>query len=102
MIEQHDGRQRRCPMLGHPVAFSYCRAPGTSTPCRRIYDCWWETFDIVEFMDAHYDQETRDLLQKAPQQKMASLFEIMQQAQQRLNDSEKSNSGTSGKHREEL
>ena len=55
MITEHDAKKRRCPMLGHEVAFSYCREPGSETPCRKIFDCWWETFDVSAFINDHYD-----------------------------------------------
>ena len=35
-------------MLGHDLTFAYCRAPAKQLPCRKILDCWFETFDVGE------------------------------------------------------
>jgi len=70
-------------MLGHDLTFAYCRAPGQDLPCRKIYDCWWQDFDIATFMAAHYPTQTIDSLQAAKPPKILSLLEIIEQAQQR-------------------
>jgi len=50
MEDQYDQRQRRCPRLGGPVTFLYCRTCGDETmPCFKVLDCWWELFDVVAF-----------------------------------------------------
>ncbi|MBD3274883.1 MAG: hypothetical protein GF372_06200 [Candidatus Marinimicrobia bacterium] len=87
MITDHDNKSRRCPMLGHPVQFSYCREPGQEIPCRKIFDCWWETFDIQSYMDTHYDEEIIAKITEPPKPKMSSLAELIQQAQERTADS---------------
>ena len=39
---------RRCPRLGGEVAFGYCKVcGGEKTPCFKVFDCWWERFDVV-------------------------------------------------------
>jgi len=83
MIEEHDQKTRRCPMLGHELAFSYCRHPGQETPCRRIFDCWWERFDIAAFMQAHYDPDILAEIRRPRQSKVASLAELIERAQKR-------------------
>jgi len=81
-IHSHDHRERRCPMLGHQVLFSYCRQPASELPCRRIFDCWWQTFDVQTFLRAQYDDEAiRKIL--APQKpKIVSLIELIERARQ--------------------
>jgi hypothetical protein len=44
---------RRCPRLGGPVTFRYCLASEASGPCFKVIDCWWETFDVVRFLQDH-------------------------------------------------
>ncbi|MCD6303919.1 MAG: hypothetical protein J7M21_03035 [Planctomycetes bacterium] len=79
-ITAHDHRRRRCPMLGHEVAFAYCRSPGRELPCRRIADCWWEAFDVEGFLRAHYDeQQLREIL-APPKPKMLSIVELIEKA----------------------
>jgi len=80
MIEQHDEKTRRCPILGHDIAFAYCRVPGREIPCPRIFDCWWEWFDIKAFMDAHYDRETIAQVLAPPKPKMLTLCELIDKA----------------------
>jgi hypothetical protein len=80
MIDEHDDKTRRCPMLGHELAFSYCRQPGREIPCARIFDCWWERFDIVAFVQGHYDPDTVAEIRKPRQPKVASLVEIIERA----------------------
>ncbi|MGD8251254.1 MAG: hypothetical protein PVH30_01620 [Desulfobacterales bacterium] len=51
--ETPDLLERRCPRLGGPVSFGYCRSLSDSShPCRQIFDCWWERFDVVGHLRA--------------------------------------------------
>ena len=67
-------------MLGHDVAFSYCRAPGRELPCGRVGDCWWETFDVEAVIRAHYsDEQIEQVLTPSPN-KVASIVELIERA----------------------
>lgn len=88
-IKDHDSLEKHCPRLGHSVYFSYCRAPGNQIPCSRIFDCWWETFDVETFMRMRYSQETLVQIQEPPKSKVLSLVELIQQAQKRNYQSKK-------------
>jgi hypothetical protein len=79
-IDVHDARRRRCPMLGHDLDFSYCREPGSPTPCRKIFDCWWETFDVVAFIGRHYSKEGMGRILAPPPQKMSTLADLVRKA----------------------
>lgn len=85
MIKEHDHREKRCPLLGHKLNFSYCREPGKSIPCHKIYDCWWESFDINGFIENHYSQNTIEKIVEPPKPKYSSLLELIEQAKQRNN-----------------
>ncbi len=78
MIDEHDQRMKRCPMLGHDLAFSYCRQPGRELPCGKIYDCWWEKLDITGFMEANYSPETISEVLKPRPTKVLSLLDIIE------------------------
>ncbi len=79
-LTAHDHRTRRCPMLGHDVPFSYCRAPGRPLPCSRVGDCWWQTFDVQGFIRSHYsDEDIRQIL-APPTDKRASIAELIEKA----------------------
>ena len=82
MIEEHDQRERRCPMLGHEVRFQYCRQYQKSIPCRRIHNCWFECFDITAFINDHYTEEEIKIITAPPKDKRVSLFELMKKAQE--------------------
>jgi len=76
---------RRCPRLGGPVNFSYCMRCELEQPCFKVVDCWWETFDIVRYLQEHLPEEqfTR-VLNARPKPKVASLVEIIAQTKQRI------------------
>jgi len=85
-VTSQDARKRRCPMLGHDVSFSYCRAPGRELPCGKIFDCWWETFDVESFVRAHFSEaDIRKIL--APRQdKASSLVDLIDKAKRARSD----------------
>jgi hypothetical protein len=78
--------ERRCPRLGGPVTFDYCRlAAKNRAPCFKVFDCWWERFDVVEYFRQTLSPEAfNDLRNARPPEKAASLVDIIRQAQQRL------------------
>jgi len=78
---------RRCPRLGSPVAFSYCLRSDLEQPCFKVVDCWWETFDIVQYLKDHLPGDQFDRVMNArPKPKIASLVEVIVQAKQRLRE----------------
>ena len=79
-ISQHDRRERRCPRLGHEVPFSYCRAPGSAEPCRKILDCWWEIFEVEAFVRTHYGDEAIARIAQPLPNKVLSLVELIERA----------------------
>ena len=79
-LTSQDARKRRCPMLGHDVNFSYCRAPGRGLPCGKVFDCWWETFDVESFVRAHFSEaDIREVL-ALRQDKVTSLVDLIDRA----------------------
>ncbi len=80
--------ERRCPRLGGPVSFSYCKTcDEVQQPCFKIIDCWWETFDVVRYLKDHLSEEQFKRLTKAtPRPKIASLVELIEKAKK--NESE--------------
>lgn len=72
---------RRCPRLGGPVTFGYCMGCEQQRPCPKTIDCWWETFDIVRYLQEHLPAEHfEELLQAQPRPKIASLVELIEKA----------------------
>jgi hypothetical protein len=85
MDENRDRLERRCPRLGGPVSFKYCRECGESgIPCWKIIDCWWEGFDVVAFLREHMPVEQFErLLNTQPKPKIRSLIELVEEAKKR-------------------
>ncbi|MFH1135699.1 MAG: hypothetical protein V1816_06400 [Pseudomonadota bacterium] len=45
-----DGLETRCPRLGGPVPFDYCRKTDGGLPCPRSLVCWETAFPVREYM----------------------------------------------------
>jgi hypothetical protein len=76
---------RRCPRLGGPVDFGYCMRGELDRPCFQVVDCWWETFDIVRYLQDHLPEAQRACVMNArPAPKVASLVEMIAQAKERM------------------
>ncbi len=81
MITDYDHLEIRCPLLGHPLNFSYCRSANSGRPCRKILDCWFDRFQVQEFVETHFPEGILEDIAAPPKPKMLSLFELMQKAQ---------------------
>ena len=72
---------RHCPRLGGSVTLGYCLRCEQQRPCPKTIDCWWETFDIVRYLQEHLPAEHFEaLLQARPKPKIASLVELIEKA----------------------
>ncbi len=80
-----DQMERRCPRLGGQIPFRYCRTGGDDdSACWKIFDCWWEYFDVVGYLqECLSDAKFQALVDKKPQAKIVSLVELIEQAKQR-------------------
>lgn len=79
--------ERRCPRLGGDVAFGYCMGCGENkAPCFKVLDCWWERFDVVAHMRSCLPTEAFEALRykRTPPDKVASLFDLIQRARERV------------------
>jgi hypothetical protein len=76
--------ERRCPLLGGPIQFSYCSACGESRKvCFKILDCWWEYFDVTSYLKSTLaPQEFANLKRAKPPGKINSLIGLIQKAKQ--------------------
>ena len=84
-MEDHINLERRCPRLGGPVTFQYCRDCGEGDlPCFKVIDCWWEYFDVVSFFQKILsEQQFSQLTRMKPKPKVNSLLELIEQAKNR-------------------
>jgi hypothetical protein len=85
MSDQQDSLVRRCPRLGNLVPFNYCEICGDDQqPCFKILDCWWEHFDVVQYLkDNLSEDQFNRLTQARPTPKVTSLIELIEQARKR-------------------
>jgi hypothetical protein len=80
-LDKHDSLKTYCRMLGHEVPFEYCRKGISELPCRRVFDCWFQVFDIEAYMKTHFTNEQIQSICKPAEPKVASLIELIRQAQ---------------------
>ena len=85
MKKGQDNLLRRCPRLGNPVPFDYCEFCGDDQqPCFKILDCWWEHFDVMQYLkDTLTEDQFNQLVQARPKPKVTSLIELIEQARKR-------------------
>lgn len=87
MSQNRNPLVRRCPRLGGAVEFSYCMRCELEQPCFKVVDCWWETFDIVQYLQDHLSGDQFDRVMNArPKAKISSLVEVIAQAKQRIRE----------------
>lgn len=81
-----DTMEMRCPRLGSAVSFSYCRTCGTDgQACFKVLDCWWQRFDVTAYFRQRLSPAAFERLAAAPPpNKVASLVDLIRQAQQRI------------------
>ncbi|MCP4756881.1 MAG: hypothetical protein GY866_38960 [Proteobacteria bacterium] len=88
MDESKDHLKHRCPRLGGPVFFLYCRTCGDDgLPCWKTVDCWWEQFEITDFLKENLSEADWTKLMAAriePPAKVASLVDLIEKAKKRI------------------
>jgi hypothetical protein len=71
----------RCPRLGHQIEFEFCRQENQGLPCFKILDCWFEYFDVKEYLEKELTPEEWDqVFNRPPKQKIQSLLELIEEA----------------------
>ena len=76
-----DNYKIRCPRLGHQIYFSYCLSESMGLPCFKIFDCWFEHFQVEEYLQKELGpEEWKRLLIRPEKTKAQSLIELIEQA----------------------
>lgn len=79
-----DDHSIRCPRLGHPITFSYCRSESNGLPCFKALDCWFEYFPVEEYLREELtEDEWARVFKKPARTKVQSLLEIIEEAKKR-------------------
>lgn len=83
-INEHDELNLRCPLLGGPVPFKYCRAVNRKLPCGRILLCWGGKLDIPAFLEANYSKEELEAaFERDGRTKVQRIVQIADEAQKK-------------------
>jgi len=85
MDENIDHLEKRCPRLGGSVSFAYCKTSSEGhSVCWKVFDCWWECFDVVEHLRKSLSEDMfNKLVNTKPKPKIISLVELIEQAKKR-------------------
>jgi hypothetical protein len=79
-----DDYQLRCPRLGHPISFSYCRSENMGLPCFKTLDCWFEHFPVEGHLREILTQEEWGAaFERSGKTKVMSILELIEQAKNR-------------------
>jgi hypothetical protein len=74
----------RCPRLGNPVPFSFCRFESKGLPCFKIMDCWYDYFMIEDFLRRELKPDDWEkLFNQLPKPKVLTLVELIEEAKKR-------------------
>ena len=76
--------QIRCPRLGHQINFPYCRSENNGLPCFKTLDCWFNHFNVQEYLKQSLSKEDfeKTFLKRA-KPKVLSLIDLIEQAKKR-------------------
>ena len=79
-----DSYMIRCPRLGHQISFSYCQSENMGMPCFKILDCWFEYFDVNEYLKKKLNPEKyQEIINRPTKTKAQSLIELIEQTKNR-------------------
>ncbi len=83
MDERYDSEETYCRRLGHYLTFRYCRSEKGKIPCPKILDCWFDRLPIGDFLRDNFTKDEIAAVTAPAPPKMATLFELIEQAKQR-------------------
>lgn len=76
-MEQYDSHEKRCPILGHQVQFSYCRQCEVGKPCPRILSCWSDSLPIHTYISTVFGAEEMKRLTTPPPNKVYTIVDLI-------------------------
>jgi hypothetical protein len=83
----YEEKQIRCPKLGGPVNFEFCRVEGRELPCGRAVACWSHYFDVEAYFRERLKPADFEKCFVQPQPtKLCTLIELIEKAR-KLTDS---------------
>ena len=79
-LDKFDKIRQYCRKLGHDLPFEYCRNVNKNLPCSLALDCWYNKFDIAQFLKENYTDEQMKEIKSPQPPKMTQIFDIMSSA----------------------
>ena len=79
-VEQFDECNIYCRMLGHDLTFKYCRQTGNGSFCRKIFDCWIDKIDIVQYAKTHFSPDDINKVFHSTVPKMNTLLNLIEKS----------------------
>lgn len=74
----------RCPQLGGPVTFGYCRVMNEGLPCARIIACWGGSVDVAAYLTAAFPERgLEDILAGGSKDRLTRIMEALDRAAKR-------------------
>lgn len=69
----------RCPQLGGPVTFDYCRRMNKKLPCYNLFRCWGDKIDLQTWLTENFTQEEiQQAMEKPANMRIQSIFDVIQ------------------------
>lgn len=76
-MTSYDQLEMRCPRLGGPVVFSYCRQEGGELPCARVLSCWQPVFSVESYLRENLGEKRWELFcRQAPKDRLTVLISL--------------------------
>lgn len=77
----HEEKQIRCPKLGGPVHFDYCRMEERGRPCSRALSCWSAHFNVDAYFRMTLSTQEFERCFMSPQRsKVSTIIELIERA----------------------
>lgn len=83
----YEDKEIRCPKLGGPVSFGYCRIENNQQPCQRAIGCWSLYFDAESYFKENLSPEEFTACFSQPtKHRVATLIDLIEQAKKTIQD----------------
>ncbi len=76
-MKRYDSYEKRCPILGHQIQFSYCRQSEEEKPCSRILSCWSNSLPIHTYISKFFGPDDIQRLKIIPKNKMYTIIDLI-------------------------
>ena len=78
-----DKLETRCPRLGGPVPFRYCKKTNNGLPCSKSLICWEAAFPVREYMlRALTPEEMIQVFESPPQPRLEAILNAARAAEE--------------------